>query len=203
MPNWKVHLEIAKRLNQKFRFSKIETEEFNLGNILPDINNCYIVTDISKNIEHKYTHYQDSEEIPSYKNFIEIFKSKIYEEPIIFGYYIHLYTDYTWNNYFYTNYNNHEKLKEMTNKEKRIIKQHDFKVYNDLFMENKPQFTNTDNLLEKTKLINRVSITEDDIKKVETFLKNQKKYNQDFQILSKEILDEMIKQTITYFEKSK
>lgn len=203
MPNWKVHLEIAKRLNQKFRFSKIETEEFNLGNILPDINNCYIVTDISKNIEHKYTHYQDSEEIPSYKNFIEIFKSKIYEEPIIFGYYIHLYTDYTWNNYFYTNYNNHEKLKEMTHSEKRIIKQHDFKVYNDLFMENKPQFTNTDNLLEKTKLINRVSITEDDIKKVETFLKNQKKYNQDFQILSKEILDEMIKQTITYFEKSK
>ena len=48
MPNWKVHLEIAKRLNEKFKYTENQLEEFNLGNILPDINNCFIVKDISK-----------------------------------------------------------------------------------------------------------------------------------------------------------
>ena len=53
MPNWKVHLEIAKRINQKQNYTGKELEEFNLGSILPDINNCYIVTDISKKLDHK------------------------------------------------------------------------------------------------------------------------------------------------------
>ena len=114
MPNWKIHLEIAKRLNKKFNYTQNKLEEFYLGNILPDINNCFIVKDISTKLEHKYTHYQDEIEIPSYKNFEKIYKNKIYEEPIIFGYYIHLYTDYTWNNYFYTNFNDNEKLRGLS-----------------------------------------------------------------------------------------
>lgn len=200
MPNWKIHLEIAKRLNQKFNYTQKKLEEFYLGNILPDINNCFIVKDISTKLEHKYTHYQDEIEIPSYKNFEKIYKNKIYEEPIIFGYYIHLYTDYTWNNYFYTNFNDNEKLRGLTHEEKRTLKQDDFKVYNNLFIDNKPKFLNKENLVEKSKKIDRISINKEDIEKVEKFLDEQIKTENTFKILTKEILDKMMCDTISHFQ---
>ncbi len=200
MPNWKVHLEVAKNLNKNLEYSGEELEEFNLGNILPDINNCYIVTDISKKLDHKYTHFQDEIEIPSYINYKNIYGEKIYKKPLMLGFYTHLFTDYTWNNFFYTNYDNNEKLQGLSHVEKRKIKQEDFKTYNDLFIENKPQFIHLHELVEKTKEIDRVSITEDDIKKVEKFLKDQKKSNNKFQILSKEILDKMMNETIKNLE---
>ncbi len=200
MPNWKIHLEIAKRLNKKFNYTQNKLEEFYLGNILPDINNCFIVKDISTKLEHKYTHYQDEIEIPSYKNFEKIYKNKIYEEPIIFGYYIHLYTDYTWNNYFYTNFNDNEKLRGLSHEEKRTLKQDDFKVYNNLFIDNKPKFLNKENLVEKSKKIDRISINKEDIEKVEKFLDEQIKTENTFKILTKEILDKMMCDTISHFQ---
>ena len=200
MPNWKIHLEIAKRLNQKFNYTQKKLEEFYLGNILPDINNCFIVKDISTKLEHKYTHYQDEIAIPSYKNFEKIYKNKIYGEPIIFGYYIHLYTDYTWNNYFYTNFNDNEKLRGLTHEEKRTLKQDDFKVYNNLFIDNKPKFLNKENLVEKSKKIDRISINKEDIEKVEKFLDEQIKTENTFKILTKEILDKMMCETISHFQ---
>ena len=201
MPNWKVHLEIAKRINQKQNYTGKELEEFNLGSILPDINNCYIVTDISKKLDHKYTHYQDEINTPSYINFENRYKNKIYEDPLILGVYIHLYTDYTWNNYFYTNYDNHEKLQGLSHAEKSKIKQDDFKAYNDLFIENKPQFIYTQELVQKAKEIDRVSINEEDIKKVEKFLKEQQKSNNKYKILTEKILNELLNETIVYFNK--
>ena len=200
MPNWKIHLEIAKRLNRKFNYTQKKLEEFYLGNILPDINNCFIVKDISTKLEHKYTHYQDEIEIPSYKNFEKIYKNKIYEEPIIVGYYIHLYTDYTWNNYFYTNFNDNEKLRGLSHEEKRTLKQDDFKVYNNLFIDNKPKFLNKENLVEKSKKIDRISINKEDIEKVEKFLDEQIKTENTFKILTKEILDKMMCNTISHFQ---
>lgn len=200
MPNWKIHLEIAKKINKKFNYTQNKLEEFYLGNILPDINNCFIVKDISTKLEHKYTHYQDEIEIPSYKNFEKIYKNKIYEEPIIFGYYIHLYTDYTWNNYFYTNFNENEKLRGLSHEEKRTLKQDDFKVYNNLFIDNKPKFLNKENLVEKSKKIDRISINKEDIEKVEKFLDEQIKTENTFKILTKEILDKMMCDTISHFQ---
>lgn len=202
MPNWKIHLEIAKRLNRKFNYTQKKLEEFYLGNILPDINNCFIVKDISTKLEHKYTHYQDEIEIPSYKNFEKIYKNKIYEEPIIVGYYIHLYTDYTWNNYFYTNFNENEKLRGLSHEEKRTLKQDDFKVYNNLFIYNKPKFFNKENLVEKSKKIDRISINKEDIEKVEKFLDEQIKTENTFKILTKEILDKMMCDTISHFQEN-
>ena len=38
MPNWKIHLEVANRLNSKIKYSGLKEEEFMFGNILPDIN---------------------------------------------------------------------------------------------------------------------------------------------------------------------
>ena len=47
MPNWKTHLEVDKRLNNKLKLKDNEYIEFLFGNILPDINNAFIVSDIS------------------------------------------------------------------------------------------------------------------------------------------------------------
>ena len=38
LPNWKVHLEIAKKLNKQINFDKEDLNLFLLGNIAPDIN---------------------------------------------------------------------------------------------------------------------------------------------------------------------
>lgn len=200
MPNWKVHLEIAKRINEKLKYTDADLEKFNLGNVLPDINNCYIVTDISKKIDHKYTHYQDTKTEPSYINYKKIFKNEIYDDPLLLGYYIHLFTDYTWNDYFYTQYGKDERIKNLTHDEKRKIKQDDFKVYNNLFMDNKPRFSHFDELIVASKKINRISIIKEDIEKVEKFLKNQEKFNCDYKILSKEILDSKMNGTIENLE---
>ena len=60
MPNWNVHLEVAKRLNKKLRYRKDYLSLFLIGNIMPDINNCFIVKDISKRKNHNYTHFNDN-----------------------------------------------------------------------------------------------------------------------------------------------
>jgi len=200
MPNWKVHLEIAKEIGKYLNYNEKEQEEFNLGNILPDVNNCYIVKEISKQIDHKYTHYQDEREISSYVNFKKIYNNKIYENILIFGYYVHLYTDYTWNDFFYTKYSNDERLCNLNHSEIRIIKQSDFKVYNDKFIENRPEFTNKTELAKNTKNIDRISITEEDIRKVESFLKIQQKSDGKYQILSEQILDGLMGNTIKEIE---
>ena len=57
MPNWKTHLEVAKRLNSKLKLKDNEYIEHLFGNILPDINNAFIVTDISNKISHNITHF--------------------------------------------------------------------------------------------------------------------------------------------------
>lgn len=200
MPSWKVHLEIAKRIGKYLNYNEKEQEEFYLGNLLPDINNSFIVNDISRQIEHKYTHYQDGKEIPSYENFKKIYNNKIYDNKLIFGYYVHLYTDYTWNNFFYTKYSKDERWKDLEHSELRKMKQSDFNVYSDKFIENRPQFANKKELAENTKNIERISITEEDIKKVERFLKMQQKSGLKYQILSEQILDGLMNNTIKEIE---
>ena len=102
MPNWKTHLEISKRLNEKYKFNEKDFELFMFGSILPDINNSYVVTGISKKISHDTTHFR-SKEVPSYILFAEKYKKQIDDKnPIFVGYVTHLFTDYMWNNNFYT-----------------------------------------------------------------------------------------------------
>ena len=54
MPNWKVHLEIAKRINKKLKYTDANLEKFNLGNVLPDINNSFLSTFLKKFIFMKF-----------------------------------------------------------------------------------------------------------------------------------------------------
>ena len=56
MPNWKTHLELGKRLRKNFDYDNKEYNLFLMGNILPDLNNGYMLKDISEKIDHEKTH---------------------------------------------------------------------------------------------------------------------------------------------------
>ena len=45
MPNWKTHLELGKRLRKNFDYDNKEYNLFLMGNILPDLNNGYMLKD--------------------------------------------------------------------------------------------------------------------------------------------------------------
>lgn len=83
MPNWKVHLELGKRLNKYFNYDKEDFNLFSLGSILPDINNCYIVTDISKRLDHPITHFGTYKE-SHYIKFYEKYKKEVENKNPIF-----------------------------------------------------------------------------------------------------------------------
>lgn len=198
MPNWKVHLEIGKRLNKYFNYDKEDFNLFLLGSILPDINNCYIVTDIEKQIDHEITHFGTYKEL-NYITFYKKYKDKIdNKNPLFNGYIAHLYTDNMWNRNFYNKIQNLEGLPEDRD-EIRKMKQSDFKIYNNKYIENTIQIDNMNKALEEIRKIDEVAITEGDILKVIDFLNNQKVYEGQFKFHSMEELDKLMDDTITEY----
>ena len=192
MPNWKTHLEISKELNKSLKYNKEEYELFAFGSILPDINNGHLVKDISKILEHRITHFKG--EYNSYINFYNKYKDNI-NNPLILGYFTHLYTDFNWNKNFYEN----DKIvvnNEADHIKMRQMKQYDFMIYNNEFVENTIEINHIDKILEDTKKIEEVSITKEDIIKVKQFLDNKEKYEYDFKFYSLEQLDKLKDETI-------
>ena len=55
MPAWGIHLYTAKKINEKLKIKNYNS--FLIGNIVTDINNGYVVKNISKTKNHKETHY--------------------------------------------------------------------------------------------------------------------------------------------------
>ena len=86
MPNWRIHLEVAKRLNQEIQYPEKDFELFQLGNILPDINNAYSLEDVSKVINHRYTHYKH-EEKEIHLAFLNQYGKEVKTNPLFFGYF--------------------------------------------------------------------------------------------------------------------
>lgn len=185
MPNWNVHLEVGKRLNKKLN---LDNDLFMLGNILPDINNNYIVKGISKVLTHSYTHYTDNN-IYSYKNFYEEYKNKL-NNPLILGYYTHLYTDFLFNNNFYTKVSSdldHDILRKM--------KQNDFKKFNNKFLDNKLDI-DIDKCLENVKVLERINIDKNDLELVVDYLNNRKKEELTYNFYTEEELDNLLDKTV-------
>lgn len=202
MPNWKTHLEVGKRLQKGLNYNEENYHLFLLGNVLPDINNCYIVKNISTRLPHHHTHFSD-DETPSYIKFENCYKSEMYESPLVYGYFTHLFTDYFWNNDYYTRVEacglsgeNHTKL--------RVMKQEDFKVYNNKFVGNTFKIQDFNKALNEIKKIDRVSITKDDIIEVEQFL-NRSDTNTDknFQFYQETELDELLDRTVQELSKKR
>ncbi|MBQ8299063.1 MAG: hypothetical protein IJX99_10430 [Clostridia bacterium] len=197
MPNWKTHLEISKRLNEKYKFNEKDYELFLIGSILPDINNSYVVTNISKKISHDITHFRNKE-IPSYILFYEKYKMEIdSHNPLFVGYVTHLFTDYMWNNNFYTSIKK-RKLEETDKEKLRIMKQSDFKIYNNKFMDDfiDIKYNSYESILEEIKKISEVDIIKKDIETVCDALKKKLIYEASYQFYTEKELDELLEKTV-------
>ncbi len=198
MPNWKTHLEISNRINEVYGFKGIDLKRLLLASVLPDINNSHIVKEISKKINHEVTHCYE-ENVPSYLVFYKKYKKEIENKnPIFVGYVTHLYTDYTWNNNFYTNVSK-RKYPDDDKVALRIMKQSDFRIFNNKFEERSIGNLSDEELdiLENDcKNISEVSITKDDIIKVMDFLNGNHFYDAKLQFYTLEELEELLQDTV-------
>ena len=195
MPNWKTHLEVGKRLNKYLKYDKKEFNMFLIGSILPDVNNSYIVTDISEKIGHDVTHIRKQKN-PSYIEFYNKYLEEIINNnPIFVGYLAHIYTDEIWNNHFYQK-NEIIQMKDKSHDELRIMKQKDFEIYNSKFVDNIIELDNITELLEQIAKIAEVSITKEDIEKVIEFIRNQKGITGELKLHTEDELAKLLDETI-------
>lgn len=196
MPSWNIHLEIAKRLNNKLNYNNEDYKLFMIGNILPDINNSFVVKGISKMIPHKYTHYTE-DNFYSYKNFYKEYKEKM-KNPLILGYYVHLYSDFIWNNNFYSNipdeYKNMDKIKL------RVLKQNDFRKFNNNYLSNRID-KDTNLLIDKINIVDRISVNKYDIDLVVNYLENRREEKLDYVYYTEDKLNELLNETVSIIEK--
>lgn len=182
MPAWTTHLVTANKVLEKIDIE--DKNSFIFGNILPDVNNGYFVTNVTNVLNHKKTHFTTEEDIKDNKfnfnniqRFIEEYKDDI-SNPLLLGYLVHMLTDSYWNqiahneHYIYSKDNKFEGCKLLDDniiKCARIkairIKQKDFNVFGDfLLKENKimlPKYD--DNLLKYSNIIKENPITKQDI----------------------------------------
>ena len=196
MPNWKIHLEIAKRVNDYINYNVEEKEMFLFGDILPDVNNGYIITNISNKIEKKTTHFQGKEvHEKTYVKFYNKYKERVnIKNPLFLGYYMHLYVDYNWNADFYNKIGD---IRDTYSREKiREMKQHDFMVYKNKFISNIIKIENYDKLLEKLKGIEEVKVDKNDILKIEEFLISEKVFKGEYEHYTEERLDNLMDNTV-------
>ena len=194
MPTWPVHLKIAHKLREKYNY----TDDFIIGNVIPDTMNGYVVDNPSNIFHHSVTHYSSAE----YTDFLEININKFLNDnreklnnKIILGTYTHLLADLYFNEY---TQNHHFKKKDdkivaILNDGKveelmhpMILKQDDFKVFGDYFIKNKEvgnKISMTKDTLTLSKDLN-YEIAKEDIEKtidkineiVETEIKEEEQY---------------------------
>lgn len=195
MPNWRIHLEIAKRVNQERQYTGNDLDFFMLGNILPDINNAYTIEDVSKKISHRYTHFKH-EEKEMHLEFLNQYGNEVFNNPLLYGYFTHLYTDYLWNTNFKRKAQKIEELKDLSKVELRIIKQREFRSYNNNFMNNHLHVKKTKRAAKECKKINRVFIKEKDIKKIIDVLRIPRVSSKKLKYYTKEELDSLLNETV-------
>lgn len=196
MPNWKTHIEIGKKANSYLGYNDEAFNLFLLGCILPDINNCYIVKNVSEKISHDTTHKGNIKE----KSYIDFYNTYIDEikdnDPLFVGYLLHLFTDYSFNNDFYT------KKADFVNYDKetlRIMKQSDFAVFNQEFIENEIAINDLDNAIIQINKIAEISLVKEDIQKVIEFLHNRTEYKCKMNFYTIDELNELSDRVATAF----
>ena len=191
MPSWGIHLEIANRVYKKI--GNIDKNLFMFGNVMPDINNGYVIKDVNKIISHKITHYDGEKDFKGYKRFY-IKYAKYMQNPIFLGSLTHLMTDYYYNNITYTKKAIWDKERKNVigvkladdaqlkcDKEKvRKMKVHDFRIFADFSYKN----SNFEKLLYDSKMmfsngiIKEFEITDIDAKNtieyLNSYIENQK-----------------------------
>lgn len=182
MPSWGMHLGVANKVADKI--DVIDKNLFLIGNVLPDINNGYVVKGISKTISHKITHYDGEKDFKNYRKFYLKYNTHL-ENPMILGSLVHLMTDYYYNNLTYQKKSiwseeknviqlqlNTGKKIECDKETARKMKTNDFKIFANYIYEN----INLQELYydQKALLVNNIikemEVTSEDIEKTIEYL---------------------------------
>ena len=197
MPSLNIHLEIAKRLKERLNFNEQQYQKFLLGSILPDINNGFLIEDVSTKIRKEQTHFFQRGQ-KSYDLFLEKYKNETLKSPVLAGYYYHLYTDYMWNLDFANNYcQNIEKSKENL-KKYMFLKISDFEKYNNNFINNQNLDLSFSNVfLTETAKIHEVSLTGSDLEKINKYLNDLAPIDiPQYNFYNDKILDSLLDNTV-------
>lgn len=214
MPTWPVHLKIANKLAKKYNY----TEDFIIGNVLPDTMNGFVISNPSNIFHHSITHYSEKTAfgVPKINmdKFLEKNKSKLNNE-LVLGIYSHLLADFCFNKYtiekhtiqkddrlipILSNGNENEKRATMQ------IKQEDFRIFGETFIRNKEvgeKISITKNTLDLSKDLNYEITKEDILKtvdKVNELVDLDTKEEEYTMFTEKELID-LFNSTLEYIDK--
>lgn len=218
MPNWGEHLLIANKILKKI---KLDENLFLFGNILPDVQDGYLVKGISNIQPHKSNHYDlngekyDPNNKKEYEVFYEINHEKM-NNPIVIGYLAHLITDSLWNEAFYGGkcVKENDKIIGFMNKKNELIKadktelrknkQKDFEafqyyIYKNYNM-NLPEFSVE--ISKNANILDNININDEDVKKVVDYIRKTKSEainkNEETQIFTTKELEKQIDYTVDF-----
>lgn len=206
MPSHKIHLAIAKKVNDKLN---LDLDSIMLGSVLPDLT-------IYK--DHRTSHYQIDgtyeERLANPDKFVKEYKNKL-NNPVMIGYLIHLLTDRYYNDYFFKNHCiiDENKLKGVKLKNGKVKKQvtkykhKDFIKYDFWLLKNKYVYKfNSYNCISNVKNLSVASFDKnylkEYIKKANEEVDNPRLYKIRkhifYKVLSKEELDKMFNECCNY-----
>ena len=221
MPSWVTHLVTANRIIDKLDIK--DRNSFFFGNIMTDILLNYIVEKTSVHKDYKTTHFAEDRiingveyEFPVLDNFFNEYKNKM-KNPVVLGFYIHLLTDYYWNIFSYGEYykknGNLVAVKFLDGhwesfpfNEAIQVKQKDFRIFTKYLKDNfeVPKVEYNENLLELSRDIKELPLTQEDIKKAIEKIKYFSDKNSDneidtnYKILTEDILKENFEKSIHF-----
>ena len=113
-----IHLAVASEITKKI---KRDPSKYLLGAIAPDIARII-------EIDRDVTHFKSkTQEEPNINAFLNKYKKNLTDD-FVFGYYIHLLTDYFWFKYFYTEFVNDNMVTTLENK-KVILTEEELRKY--------------------------------------------------------------------------
>ena len=100
MPCWTIHLGVATKLNEKYKLNK---NQFLYGSVLPDVMETNAFgRDFSHFFGTKYHDLCKDEIIVDVEKFKETYEDRLSKD-LILGYYVHILTDYFYNDYVFKN----------------------------------------------------------------------------------------------------
>jgi hypothetical protein len=168
MPTHKIHLAIAKKVNDKL---KLDLDQIMLGSVLPDIVE-------GKN--HQIAHFQhgekDLEGLANPDEFVKKYKNKL-DNPIMIGFLIHILSDRFYNEYFFKNFYIYDeddngigmflkgKRKLLNDKERKNLKHREMFIYDRWLLNHNfvPKFKNYE-CIDKVENIDEMNFNKDKLK---------------------------------------
>lgn len=224
MPNWGEHFLIANKVLEK---AKLDKNLFLFGNILPDVQNGYLVKGISITAAQSVDHFwlekvYEHKQKRGYEVFNEKYSNKM-KNPVVAGYFAHLLADTMWNDMFYQGKCKieNEKPAGYTNNAGVFIKSDtigcknakhkDFWAFQYYIYEKYnleiPKYS--PNIVEEIKVLENIKINDEDVKKVIKYINETKDSAKDkdkkLEIFTEDELKDKINQcvekTLEYLEK--